>query len=212
MNRPRYDRNLSGLDPGTDFEISCQARAVTLYRQDPESGYRRLVSAETDPETDQSLPIMNLAMNDQKRFIELASFLSPTVQDIFYQYYLLGRTYAQIGRVLFPDKTIVASEITVKRGNYFGLRAMCAVIRCGGKPTAKHEREYPEFAEAYQSMLNFQSRLDFRSLTKAKTSRDLGDFFITPNGHMAEFFPPSWSVLGPRSCLGFNQCQDNVRC
>jgi hypothetical protein len=194
------------LDPLYTRELADR-RAVELFHDSPDGAFSGSIpySAETNSKADQSLAIVSLACQDQDRFIELVGFLSPAIQDIFFQYYLLGRTYEQIGTLLFPQKTRAAAQAIVKRGNYFGLRALCAVIRFGGHPNEKQTKRYPLLAAAYDAMLTFQARIEVAGAS-AKTPTDLGDFEIAPNGHLAQFFAPSWSVLGPSSSLGFNQC------
>jgi hypothetical protein len=187
-------------------KLLADKRAVELFHDSPNHSFTGSVpySAETNFLFDQSLTIVNLATQTPRRFINLVSYLSPAIQDIFFQYYLLGRTYKQIGTLLFPNKTVAASQAIVKRGNYFGLRALCAVIKFKGKPSEAQAQRHPRLAEAYEAMLTFQARIEV-AWSSVKTPTDLGDFEIAPNGHLAEFFAPSWSVLGPSSSLGFNQ-------
>lgn len=198
-----HSKNLSGLSTAAlgaeaanaDFRslaVSCEN-----FRRDPDSATSgsSLISSETDPASDRSLAIMNLAESDTERFVELVSFLSPVVQDVLFQYYLLGRTYAQIGAVLFPNKTTVAAQVLVKTANKLGVRALGGVIKCGGAPSREQAAKYPEAAEAYDDMHAFSVRLPDVPTVNLKTPRSFGQFAVTPNGDLSELFPPSWSVL-----------------
>lgn len=184
-----------GASEAVDFSTSPAflERSIAIFRDEEASG--GAVSFETDPASDRSLAIMNLAESDTERFVELVSFLSPVVQDVLFQYYLLGRTYAQIGAVLFPNKTTVAAQVLVKTANKLGVRALGGVIKCGGAPSREQAAKYPEAAEAYNDMHAFSVRLPDVPTVNLKTPGSFGQFAVTPNGDLSELFPPSWSVL-----------------
>lgn len=152
-----------------------------------------LLSAESQIETN---PVVELSAYDTDRFVELVSFLAPLVQDILFQHYLLGRTYAQIGLVLFPEH--LRATQTVEIGHRLGVRALCAVIKCRGK-LEKLPKRGP-LAEAWNRMLDWQPRINGR-MVKLRAAHDLGDFVISPNGQLGELFAPAWSAMGPRRRL-----------
>src|ERR1700678_301761 len=99
------------MDEGWDVD-----RSQVLFRRSEAEAVAGLglVSVETVPEENRAPTIIALAFESPERFVELVSHLSPLIQDIFFQYYLLGRTYAQIGAVLFPKKTSNAAQFLVK--------------------------------------------------------------------------------------------------
>jgi hypothetical protein len=148
-------------------------------------------------------PILSLAHEDTDRFIDLVGHLSPMIQDIFLQYYLLGRTYEQIGALLFPHSGRWWQQEQVKKGNEIGLNALCAVIAYDGPPPVNARKRH--LVAAYQEMLRFDRftkrirvRREAGERTQAytfKIPKSLGLFAVTPNGDLGELFPPSWSVL-----------------
>lgn len=175
-----------------EAEINSDLRAYQFFLEDPEAAMQgeRLSSAESSPDIDRSSAILELAHNHPERFIELVSKLSPVIQDIFFQYYLLGRTYAQIGAILFPEAGPHGNYVRVRRGNSIGISALCAVIAFNGPPPARTKKK--ALAKAYRDMLKF----NFATRTvQAKAPKSFGFYEVTPNGDLGELFSPSWSVL-----------------
>lgn len=94
----------------TAYETSSDHLAERLFAEDPEGALSgsQIVSAEghsTDdwsasPNRKKSKMVYELATEQPERFLELVAFLPHIIQDIFYQYFLLGRTQTQIGDVL----------------------------------------------------------------------------------------------------------------
>jgi hypothetical protein len=170
-----------------DFEDEA---AEELFRECPDRALAggALISAESDPENDRSLGIMALATEFPQRFLKLVGYLNPVMQDVFLQYYLLGRTYSQIGAVLFPEKTSVAAQVAVKRQNLAGLKAVCWIIKRGGTSRLRKP-------ERKAAMLDFKPSGGEVRLSAPKS---FGQFAINPNGDLSELFSPSWSVLHHR--------------
>ena len=164
--------------------------------QEPEFDHNNLHKVST-PNYGPVAAIFNLCSEDPARFIELVSFLSPVTQDILIQYYLLGRTYEQIGMLLFPDNTFWTQVEYVKWGNEIGIKALGAVIAFGGRPTEGQLRRRPNLAEPFRRMLAFKTDLDSR-VVKMKSPPSFGKFSVTPNGDLGELFPPSWSAMRAR--------------
>lgn len=127
----RAVRRRSYRDRKNCFETTADIRSLASYYHDPDSvlSGQRLTSAETDPEADRSLAIANLALDAPERFLELVGELPAPIQDIFLQYYLLGRTQTQIGYLLGRSQTAVWQQRDI------GLEAMCAFIFFEGPPT-----------------------------------------------------------------------------
>lgn len=188
------------FDSDSGNEPSYQ-HSIAIFRESPEKAIagQTLVSAEGSPEG-LSTAILGIIESDREKFLYLISLLSPVIQDIFIQYYLLGRTYAQIGAVLFPRQTQGSQAFTVQTGNRIGLRALCAVIKFGGEPTKKQAKKFPELALAYTEMQKFQNAE--RGDLEVAASSILGDFVVPLQADLAEFFSPSWSVMWRRGMTG----------
>jgi len=177
-------------------------RAQSLWRFDPDAALTGdgLLSAESQSDMDRSSAMVALATDSPDRFIALASHLTPLVQDILYQHYLLGRTLTQIAAVLFPENTPGhggSGRRTAMIGHQIGIRALTVVIRCHGH-IDRIPRRGP-VADAWHRMLDWNPRTS-RRMVRLRTARDLGSFVIAPNGQLSELFAPSWSVLGPSGC------------
>ena len=179
-----------------DLNASTAAQSARLFRESPESALAGsgLFSIETSPIPASS--VIELATNSPDRFLSLVAFMVPLIQDILIQYYLLGRTYDQIGDLLFPRLT--DRRQAVKTGNRIGVRALAVAASCGGDvstiPTDSPLRS------AWSDMLNWSPSTGGR--IRVRAPRDLGDFVIHPNGQLGELFAPRWSVLGPRASTG----------
>lgn len=142
-------------------------------------------------------PIMALAYEQPERFLELVSYLPHIIQDIFYQYYLLGRTFEQIREVLLPNHKTVN---TVHELNQAGIRGLCAIIKFGKKPTEKQLRGKSELAAAYRAMVRMSSglRITVEESSEVECDDTLGKFSVLAEEDLSQIFPPSWSVLGCR--------------
>lgn len=182
----------------TPFEATSDNRAMEMYRRNPEEALRasRLTSAESDPVNDRSLAIMRLAEEEPERFMELVSYLPHAIQDIFYQYYLLGRTQEQIGALVgIPDQANLSKVLIT------GVEGLCAIIAYGQPPQCQPGTE---MERAYQRMLAFRTRPESRGELVVETPRKLGMFEISAGDVelVMETFAASWSVYGPRSAGG----------
>ena len=94
------------------YETSSDHWAISKFHRDEEAALSadNLISAEADfvaqnswdksPNRKKSKMAWEMAKGQPERFLELVSFLPHVIQDIFYQYFLLGRTQDQIGETL----------------------------------------------------------------------------------------------------------------
>ena len=122
----------------TPFELSSDARAVDRFREDEQAALAgtQLLSPETDaaarerwsrsPNRKKSKMMGELAAADPARFLELVQQLPHVIQDIFFQYYLLGRAQEHIGQTLEMSQTAVWQTLSL------GIDGVCALIQ--GKP------------------------------------------------------------------------------
>jgi hypothetical protein len=185
-------------DIGTIADRSVDEHARTLWRESPEAAFagNGLYSAEaighihsTRPELRLSFAVVTLATNDPERFLSLTSQLTPIIQDILIQYYLLGRTYWQIGSLLFPGRSLESTERVIRDGHGIGLSALALSIRSG------ESTDIRDSDPLWRNMLEWTPREKDRRSVRVKTPRDLGDFIIVPNGQLGELFAPAWGMF-----------------
>lgn len=184
----------------TTFESTSEARAVDMFRRSPEEALSGagLVSAETDKSADRSLPIANLAVDEPERFIELVSYLPHAIQDIFFQFYFLGRTQTQIGELMDKGQTVIWQTLEL------GTRAICAIIHFGSaSELLKKDQWYavtrttppePEHSMiiAFKAALAFRTKPESREDLVVEEPDNLGDFEISANDiNLMDFFAPS---------------------
>ena len=182
---------MSTLGLGTsDDELLTQSRSEALFRDDPDSALAGggLLSSEAHG-TPLSMAAITLATESPDRFLSLVSTLTPIIQDILIQYYLLGRTYDQIRSLLFPRNT---SNECVKIGNRIGVRALA--VAASGISIAALPPDSP-LRSAWSDMLRWNPDHGGRRPVTIRAPRDLGSFIIHPNGQLRELFAPRWSVL-----------------
>ncbi len=186
--------------PKSAFDAVSDKRAAELFRADPEAALSgtRLNSAEADPGADRSRAIISLATEQPERFLELVGYLPHAIQDIFFQYYLLGRTQTQIGSLLGMSQTGVWQALRL------GLEAICAIIALGGPPDLQFlpGKASPLRVRAYnvyQEMLAFQTRAGTRETLKVEEPERLGEFELRVDDETLELnFSPS-TTDGPVS-------------
>jgi hypothetical protein len=187
--------------PKTAFDAVSDKRSVEFFRASPEEALSgsRLSSAEADPGADRSRAIISLAVEQPERFLELVGYLPHAIQDIFFQYYLLGRTQTQIGSLLGMSQTGVWQALRL------GIEAICAVILSGGEPpdlrfvpsvnAPLHRKAY----DAYQAMLEFETKAEARGMLRIDSPRNLGEFILRVDDETLEVqFAPS-TTDGPVS-------------
>ena len=175
---------------GTRFEITSEKRAVDLFKSDSIAALSgdRLISAETDPELDRSSAIASLASDSPERFLDLVGCLPHLIQDIFFQYYLLGRTQTQIGQLLGCSQTKVWQHLRL------GTEAMCAIIEFGGPPPILDQSLNQKAMKAYRALEKLTDHAD--SLTVREPST-LGQFDLSiDDSTFAMNFAPA-STDGP---------------
>ena len=195
----RHDSTVRDSSPEESLHIADgHSAAESLWRDDPDSAFAGLglLSAESSAAIDHSDPLLALTTSNPARFLSLVADLPPLIADILIQYYLLGRTYAQIGALLFPRRSRNAQCIAVKLGNRYGRAALAALIRCGSPSRILARGPNSPFRRAWDRASQWRAYESHRPAT-LRSPRDLGDFVITPNGQLSELFAPSWSVLGP---------------
>jgi hypothetical protein len=160
--------------------------------------------------------VLGMISESPERFYELSSSLPPIIQDIFYQYYVLGRTYGQIGRIVFPEYAESTAFQFVKLGKEIGLRALAGVVKYGPKRDKRRKlqvavriicmtkqvdfeqfnpRSYLDLAWAYQEYMPKSREL------RVRAGSQVGRFVVSPDS-LSELCAPSWSVFGPRVAGG----------
>ena len=169
---------------GTTFEITAESRAVELFKENPLMALQgnKTISAETDIEVDRSDAMFKLATDEPEHFLELVGYLPHLIQDIFYQYYLLGRTQTQISQLLGCSQTNIWQDLRL------GKEAICAIIAFGGPPptsingllrTSWKTNEFNKAWDAYQAMLAFKTRKDQRKPITVEEPKTLGQFQLS---------------------------------
>lgn len=161
------------------FDTVSDKRAREFWEQEPGRalGGEKLASVEGDKSEDRSQPVVVLAAEEPERFLELVGYLPHAIQDILIQYYLLGRTQTQIGKLLGLSQTAVWQAVRL------GVRSICAVI--GGGVTEEQRK-------AREEMLGYRTRKESRELLKVEAPENLGEFRITTDDvNLMEFFAPS---------------------
>lgn len=174
----------------TAYETSSDRRAINLFRHDAEAAlsHQQAVSAEADagvqdewqasPNRKKSKMVYEIAVAQPERFLELVSYLPHAIQDIFYQYYLLGRTQTQIGELLSMSQTAVWQALEL------GIDAVAAIILFGGPPPAPrifsncNDPTRMKAHIAYNNMLNFQTKPESRQELIVDAPTTLGEFIL----------------------------------
>ena len=172
-----------------------EQRAVETFRDDPDAALAgsQLSSAETCSGGNESAVIV-LAEEQPERFLELIGYLPHAIQDIFLQYYFLGRTQTQIAETLG-----MTQSPGVWQALRLGIEAICAVIAFGGPPGPGTPANHP-LAVAYQTMLDWQTKPEMRETKVIRTPRNLGEFEINAEDvNLMEFFAPG-TEHGPVGC------------
>lgn len=187
-------------NPFSPEEHLCGARAQDIFNESPDNSLSGtgLYSAESVPGWGRTTSVIEYVTDEPDRFLSLVAHLTPVVEDILIQYYLLGRTYSQIGSLLFPLKAERVRCWTVHKGTRIGLAALASLLASGGTLpiAAAHSAPWTEML----GWVPLDS--DRRRTIRLRAPRDLGDFVIVPNGQLAELFAPRWSVLGPSASGG----------
>ena len=159
---------------GTAFEINSNKRAVELFKENPGQsllGDKR-VSVEADPLYDESDAFFKLAVDEPAKFLELVGYLPHLIQDIFFQYYLLGRTQIQIAKLLGCSQTSIWQDLRL------GKEAIGAILSYGGPPpTSEPDVNCDNRTRlAYEAMLAFKTKPRQRVPITIKEPKDLGKF------------------------------------
>jgi hypothetical protein len=188
----------------TVYETSSDDLAQELFRVDPDAALSgsKLVSAEANvdtrddwqasPNRKKSKMVFELASGQPERFLELVGFLPHIIQDIFYQYFLLGRTQTQIGRLLDMSQKNVWQALEV------GVGGVAALIHFNGPPTIQMS-SFKETAragrvawDAWQTVLEFRTSAEQRKELIVEESTKLGSFILSTSDETWEQnFAPS---------------------
>lgn len=166
----------------TVYETSSDQLAGELFRADPEGALSatRLVSAEgngyarddwsASPNRKKSKMVYELAAGQSERFLELVSYLPHVIQDIFYQYFLLGRTQTQIGELLGMSQKQVWQALEV------GVDGIAAVSKTG---------------ELSEACFGFTTNAETREELVLEEPTTLGEFILrTGDGALEANFAP----------------------
>lgn len=80
--------------------------------------------------------VMNMSVQQPERFRELVEKMPEIIQDIFWQYCILQRTQAQIGKTLSMKQSLGwgAGSEGISQLLKLGIEGMCAMIAWGGPP------------------------------------------------------------------------------
>ena len=167
---------------GSAFDINSDKRAVELFKEKPELSLQgdKRVSIEADPFYDESDAFFKLAVDDPTKFLELVGYLPHLIQDIFFQYYLLGRTQVQIAKVLGCSQTNIWQDLRL------GREAIGAILEFGGPPpTAAMDavkangRQFKMACAAYRAMAAFKTKEHQREPLTIKEPKTLGEFQLS---------------------------------
>src|SRR5512146_1704992 len=117
-----------------DEDFLCATRSLAIFEESESAALSAtgLYSSETLAAADRSSAILALATSDPDRLLALAARLTPILEDILIQHYLLGRSYAQIGRVLFSANPPNTQFKWTRLGNHCAVRALAALLSVDG--------------------------------------------------------------------------------
>jgi len=95
--------------------VEGKRRSSELYAHDPEAALsgQGCVSAETEPALSRSQAMTEFILSSPSRFLKLSAELPPLVQDMLYQYHLLGRTQKQIAGSLGTSQWNISRTISL---------------------------------------------------------------------------------------------------
>lgn len=153
------------------FDTMADTRAVAQFRSNPEAALagESLISAETDQETSCANAVISFATEQPERFLELVQTLPHSIQDIFYQFYLLGRTQDQIADTLSVSQALIWKALGI------GLIGICEAIRDGAPGTECQRFSLPEVSSEEKTF---------------KMPPSLGQFVISVDEDLALHFSP----------------------
>ena len=111
-----------------------------------------------------------LAEGQPERFLELVGYLPHVIQDIFYQYFLLGRTQDQIGATLDLRQKQVWQALEL------GVESIAVIALYGGEPPGDAPEEV---LSVYGRMLAFKTDPSQRATLIFDEPTTLGDFILS---------------------------------
>jgi hypothetical protein len=152
----------------TAYETSSDHLAERLFAEDPVGALSgsQIVSAEghsaddwsASPNRKKSKMVYELASEQPERFLELVSYLPHIIQDIFYQYFLLGRTQEQIG------VTLGLRQKQVWQALELGVDGIASVSATGALPP---------------TVLEYRTSVDQRRTLELTEPGVLGEFIVS---------------------------------
>lgn len=171
---------MTDRDKKSAYETSSDHYAERLFRDDEDAALAgsKIISAEghaadswdASPNRKKSKMVWALAAEQPERFLELTSFLPHLIQDIFYQYFLLGRTQEQIG------ETLGLRQKQVWQALELGVDGIAAVSANGALP---------------EEVLKFRTSSEQRETLVLEEPTTLGEFIVsTSDKSIEEFFSP----------------------
>jgi hypothetical protein len=142
------------------YDTISDQKAVEKYRLDPEEALSGggLLSVEADPDEQRADAVRVFAQECPERFLWAVEQLPQVIQDIFYQYYLLGRKQTHIGNALDLTQKQVWQTLAL------GLRGVATVLKGDPMP---------------EDVLAFQRSQRSRRPKLERTPDDLGSFCIS---------------------------------
>jgi hypothetical protein len=168
----------------TVYETSSDDLAQELFRVDPDAALAgsKLVSAEANvdarddwqasPNRKKSKMVFELASGQPERFLELVAYLPHIIQDIFYQYFRLGRTQTHVGKLIDMSQKNVWQALDI------GIDAMAVIALYNGPPpvicSEKHRK-------AWDAMIAFKTDPETREELFVEESTRLGSFILSPS-------------------------------
>jgi hypothetical protein len=168
------------------YETSSDHLAERLFKDDPTGALSgsQLVSAEAhsaddwqaSPNRKKSKMARAMAEEQPERFLELVAYLPHVIQDIFYQYCLLGRTQEQIGRTLGMRQKQVWQALEL------GVDGIASVSATGALP---------------ESVLSFKTSSEQRGELRVTEPAVLGEFVVNISDEDVEVLFSPMTPDGP---------------
>ena len=164
----------------TAYETSSDHLAERLFAEDPVGALSgsQIVSAEghsaddwsASPNRKKSKMVREMAEVQTERFLELTSYLPHIIQDIFYQYFILGRIQEHIGETLGLRQKQVWQALEV------GVDAIASVSATG---------------QISQAALEFKTSAEQRETLSIEEPAILGEFIVSISDEdIEELFSP----------------------
>jgi hypothetical protein len=162
------------------YETSSDHLAERLFAEDEMSALSgsKIISAEghsadvwdASPNRKKSKMARALAEGQPERFLELVGYLPHVIQDIFYQYFLLGRTQEQIGYTLDLRQKQVWQALEL------GVDCVAVIALYDGPPPGDASEDV---LATYGRMLSFRTDPGQRESLEFAEPTTLGEFILS---------------------------------